>query len=158
MRVMVSAVLLAFAIFVVVYRNSLPEARKAAAEKAAGKKPFPALPLSSEGSGSFAWIPKFPGAQLENITTKQSREQLSYGFNFHTPQEFGEVLAFYGDQLKKQGFKVELRVEAGGTQSKTAPESGGQIHAESSDGARSLDVVATKDASGAEVGVTAVQH
>ncbi len=158
MRVMISAVLLAFAIFTVTYRNSLPQARQAAAAKKAVNKPFPSVAPSAEGSASFAWIPKYPDAQLENISTKQTREELSYGFSFHTPQDFGQVLAFYGDQLRKQGFKVELRVEGGNGGDKTASQNGGQLHAESADGARSFDVIANKAAAGAEIVVTAVQR
>jgi hypothetical protein len=159
MRVMISAVLLAFAIFTVQYRKSLPQAKRAVSSvKTAGNKPFPSVAPSSEGSTRFAWIPKFPDAQLENISTKQTRDELSYGFSFHTTQDFGQVLAFYGDQLRKQGFKVELKVEAGGAHDKEAHENGGQLHAESTDGARSFEVVATKAASGSEVGVTAVQR
>jgi hypothetical protein len=159
MRVMVSAVLLAFAIFTVQYRKSLPEAKRAASSaKTVSNKPFPSVAPSSEGATRFSWIPKFPDAQLENISTKQTRDEVSYGFSFHTTQDFGQVLTFYGDELRKQGFKVELKVEASGAGQKTAPENGGQLHADSSDGTRSFDVVATKAASGAEVGVTAVQR
>ncbi len=157
MRVMISAVLLAFAIFTVEYRNSLPQAKQAAAAKKAINKPFPSVAPSAEGTASFAWIPKYPDAQLENINTKQTREELSYGFNFHTAQDFGQALAFYGDELRKQGFKVELKVE-GKAQDKQPRENGGQLHAESADGARSFDVIATKGASGAEIAVTAVQR
>jgi hypothetical protein len=158
MRVMISAVLLAFAIFTVQYRNSLPQAKQAAAAKKAINKPFPSAAPSAEGSASFAWIPKYPDAQLENISTKQTREELSYGFSFHTAQDFGQALAFYGDQLRKQGFKVELKVEGGNGGDKQAPQNGGQLHAESADGARSFDVIANKAASGAEIVVTAVQR
>src|ERR1022692_2395758 len=122
MRVMISAVLLAFAIFTVQYKKSLPEAKKTASAKAASNKPFPSAAPSSEGATRFAWVPKFAGAQLENINTKQTRDQLSYGFSFHTSQEFGQVLAFYGDQLQKEGFKVELKVDAGGAPGKDAQE------------------------------------
>jgi hypothetical protein len=164
MRVMISAVLLAFAIFTVQYRKSRPEAPHMPAPAAtASNKPFPSVAPSSEGSTRFAWVPRYPDAQLENINTRQTRDQLSYGFSFHTAEEFGKVLAFYGDQLQKQGFKIELKVNAGAPSEKSAleratRENGGQLHAESTDGTRSFDVVASKAASGAEIGVTAVQR
>jgi hypothetical protein len=157
MRVMISAVLLAFAIFTVQYKKSLPQDKSAAtAAKGASNKPFPATAPSSEGGTRFGWVPKIPDAQLENIRTKQTRDEISYGFSFHTAREFGEVLSFYGDQLQKEGFKVELKVDAG--QNKGAHENAGQIHAASPDGARSLDVIASKADSGAEIGVMAVQR
>ena len=155
MRVMISAVLLAFAIFTVQYRKSVPQATQAASSaKKTSNKPFPSAAPTAQ---TFAWVPRFPGAQLENINTKQSRDEVSYGFSFHTTQDFGQVLAFYGDQLQKLGFKVELKVDAG-TAQKATPETGGQLHADSPDGARSLDIIAAKAASGGEIGVTAVQR
>jgi hypothetical protein len=159
MRVMISAVLLAFAIFTVQYRKSVSGTKRAApAAGTASNKPFPSGAPSSEGATRFAWVPRFPGAQIENINTKQTRDQVSYGFSFHTEKEFGDVLAYYGDALQKEGFKVELKVDSGSVQDKQAHENGGQLHADSPDGTRSFDVIAAKSASGSEVGVTAVQH
>jgi hypothetical protein len=154
MRVMISAVLLAFAIFTLQYRKSLPQAKAPARASAANShKAFPSTAPSSEGATRFAWVPRFPGAQLENINTKQTRDQLSYGFSFHAAPDFADVLAFYGDQLRKQGFQVELKMDAKQTQ-----ENGGQLHAESADGTRSFDAIAAKAAAGSEIGVTAVQR
>ena len=158
MRVMLSAVLLAFAIFTVQYKKSVPQAKKTPASAAASTKPFPSGAPSSEGSTRFAWVPRFPGAIMENINTKQTRDLISYGFSFHTEREFGQVLSFYGEELQKEGFKVELKMDAAAAQDKQAHENGGQLHADSPDGTRSFDVIAAKSASGAEIGVTAVQR
>ncbi len=57
----------------------------------------------------FAWVPKYPGATMENINSKQSRDELSYGFNFHTPDDFKKVLTYYRDQLQSAGFQVDLK-------------------------------------------------
>jgi hypothetical protein len=154
LRAMISAVLLAFAIFVTVYRKSLPPERSEPPTAAASKnKPFLSKAPSSEGANRFAWIPSFPGAELHDINTKQTRDLLSYGFSFHTTREFKEVLAFYGERLQAQGFKVDVKDNA---------ETGGELHADAADGSRSFDVVAAKTAAGAgtgaEIGVTAVQR
>jgi hypothetical protein len=152
LRVMISAVLLAFALFVMVYRKSLPPAPPSAPTGAASKnKPFLSTAPSSEGGNRFAWIPSFPGAELHDINSKQTRDQLAYGFSFHTAREFKEVLAFYRDRLQAEGFKVDLKDSA---------ETGGELHADAADGARSFDVIAAKAVSGtgAEIGVTAVQR
>ena len=157
-RVMISAVLLAFAVFTLVYRRSVPQATRAPSTAAASNKPFPSGAPSSEGATRFSWVPRFPGAQVENINTRRTREQISYGYSFHTATEFGEVLSFYGDQLQKAGFKVELKVDGSSGADKKAHENGGQLHADSPDGARSFDVLAAKSASGSEIGVTAIER
>ena len=147
LRLMISAVFVAFAIFVIQYRKSVPQERVTAAST----KPFMTDAPSSEGGNRFAWIPAFPETELRNISTKQTRDQLSYGFSFHTARDFKEVLDFYRTRLQAANFKVEV------TQTGDA---GGQLHADSFDGKRSFDVVAAKVTSGpgAEIGVTAVQH
>ena len=152
LRVMISAVLVAFAIFVVIYRKSVHAARSAAPSTAAANgKPFLSAAPSSEGANRFSWIPAFPGAAMHDISTRQTRDQLSYGFSFHATEDFPQVLAFYRDRLQALGF--EARVKDSG-------ESGGELHAEDTAGRRSLDVVAAKvvTGGGAEIGVTAVQR
>ena len=146
LRVMMSAVLVAFAIFVVEYKKFTTPAKPLAT---AG--PFLTDSPSSEGSNRFAWVPKYPGATLENISTKQTRDQLTYGFNFHTSDDFKHVLEFYRDQLRSAGYQVDLK-ESGGN--------GGELHAEADGGSRTLDATIAKQLQGmgTEVGVTAVLH
>ena len=148
LRVIMSAVLAAFALFVVQYKKSTEPAKHSAT---APVKPFLSPAPSSEGSNRFAWIPHYPGATIENISTKQTRDQLSYGFNFRIADDFKQVLAFYHDQLQSAGFKVEV---------KNSGEIGGELHADAERSSRSLDVAAAKvlQGTGTEVGVTAVQR
>ena len=148
LRVMISAVLVAFAVFVVQYKRSTTPARLSAPAPA---KPFLTDAPSSEGSNRFAWVPTYPDAAIVNITTKQTRDQLSYGFNFRAPEDFKQVLAFYRDRLQAAGFKVDVK-ESG--------ETGGELHAVADGGRRSFDAIAVKvlQGTGTEVGVTAVQH
>lgn len=147
LRLMISAVFVAFAIFVVQYRKSVPRARPAAS---ANTRPFLTDAPSSEGANRFAWIPAFPDTELHGINTKQTREQLTYGFSFHTAQGFKDVLAFYREKLQAAGFQVEVK----------DGDVGGELHADSADGKRSFDVIAAKVVSGtgAEIGVTAGQR
>ncbi len=148
LRVIMSAVLAAFAIFVVQYKKSTEHAQPSAKGPL---KPFLSTAPSSEGSNRFAWVPHYPGATIENISTKQTRDELTYGFNFRTPDDFKHALAFYRDQLQSAGFKVEV---------KNSSEFGGELHADAASSGRSLDVVAAKvlQGTGTEVGVTAVQR
>lgn len=148
LRVIMSAVLAAFAIFVVQYKKSTEHPQPGTATPA---KPFISTAPSSEGSNRFAWVPHYPGAAVENISTKQTHDELRYGFNFHTADDFKQVLAFYSEQLQTAGFKVKVNDSA---------DHGGDLHADADSGARSFDVVAAKVAqgTGTEVGATAVQR
>jgi len=148
LRVIMSAVLAAFAIFVVQYQKSTEHPRSGANGPV---KPFLSTAPSAEGFNRFAWIPRYPGATVENISTKQTRDELTYGFNFRTTDDFKQALEFYSQQLKSAGFKVEV---------KNSGETGGDLHANADSSGRSFDVVAAKvvQGTGTEVGVTAVQR
>jgi hypothetical protein len=148
LRVIMSAVLAAFALFVVQYKKSTEHPQPGAS---APTKPFLSTAPSSEGANRFAWVPHYPGAAVENISTKQTRDQLSYGFNLRTTDDFKQVLAFYRAQLEAAGFKVQLH---------DSGDRGGDLHADSASGSQSFDAVAAKVVQGAgtEVGVTAVQR
>jgi hypothetical protein len=148
LRIVMSAVLVAFAVFVVQYQKSTEHSQPS------GKgplKPFLSPAPSSEGSNRFAWVPHYPGAAVENISTKQTRDELTYGFNFRTVDDFKQALEFYRQQLESAGFKVEV---------KTSGEFGGELHANSDSSGRSLDVTAAKvlQGTGTEVGITAIQR
>ena len=148
LRVMFSVVLLAFAIFVVVYKRSTTPTKT---DLLTPSKPFLTDSPSSEGGNHFAWVPKYPGATTENINSKQTRDELSYGFNFHTPDDFKKVLTFYRDQLQSAGFQVDL---------KETTTAAGELHATSASKDRTFDAVVANvsQGTGSEVGVTAVQH
>jgi hypothetical protein len=149
LRVMFSVVLLLFAIFVVVYKRSTTTPPKA--DLLTPSKPFLTDSPSSEGTNRFAWVPKYPGATTENISSKQTRDELSYGFNFHTPDDFKKVLTFYRDQLQSAGFQVDL---------KETTSAAGELHAATDSKDRTFDAVVANvsQGTGSEVGVTAVQH
>lgn len=143
MRVAFSAVLVAFVIFLVQYRKSLPPASTSNSTPTAAK-PFP----SPEGGQGFAWIPAYPGAEIENIRTKLTHGEQSYGYRFHTPDEFKKVDDFYADQLKAAGFTVIEKQHPDGV----------DLHAEYPDRTRLLDVSTLKTPPGTEVGITATQR
>ena len=146
LRIIMSAVLVAFAIFVVQYKKSTEHTQPGAKGPL---KPFLSSAPSAEGSNRFAWVPHYPGAMIENISTKQTRDDLTYGFNFRTSDDFTQVVTFYRAQLEPAGFKVEV---------KNPGEYGGELHADADRSGRSLDVTAAKvlQGTGTEVGVTAV--
>ena len=92
LRVVMSAVLAAFAIFVVQYQKSAEHAQPSAKGPL---KPFLSTAPSAEGSNRFAWVPHYPGAAVENISTKQTRDELTYGFNFRTAIDEGVVCSLF---------------------------------------------------------------
>jgi len=145
---MLSLVLVAFALFVVVYKKSTTSVKPSALK---ASNPFLTDAPSSEGSNRFAWVPKYPGATTENISSKQTRDELTYGFNFYTPDDLKKVLQFYRDQLQPAGFEVDV---------KEPSDASGELHAAADGGKRTLDATAAKvsQGTGTEVGVTAVQH
>jgi hypothetical protein len=148
LRVIMSAVLAAFALFVVQYKKSTERSEPSAKGPL---KPFLSTAPSAEGSNRFAWIPHYPGATIENISSKQTRDILTYGFNFRTADDFAKALAFYSTQLQSAGFKVDL---------KNSGDIGGELHADAASSGRSLDVTAAKvlRGTGTEVGITAIQR
>lgn len=149
LRVMFSVVLLLFAIFVVVFKRSTTTPAKT--DLLTPAKPFLTDSPSSEGANRFSWVPKYPGATTENITSKQTRDELTYGFNFHTPDDFKKVLTYYRDQLQSAGFRVDLKENTSAA---------GELHATADSNKRTFDAVVANvsQGTGSEVGVTAVQH
>jgi hypothetical protein len=149
MRVAFSAVLVAFTIFIVQYRKSLPPE----STPTSSSKPFPTAAPSGDGATRFAWIPPYPEAVVENIRTKITHGEQTYGYSFHAPGAFKEIAAFYRDRLKAAGFSVLDKQHPDGV----------ELHAEYPDRTRLLDVSVTQPPPGqpqpgTEVGITATQR
>ena len=157
-RVLVSAALVGVVIFFLMRgRSNRPLFQKAGT---ASNKPFKSIAPSSEGENRFAWIPRYPGAEMQDIRSSQSREQISYGYRFHVTHDQAEVLTFYETHLGPAGFKLQRKIGADGS----------ELHAQSADGSQALEVtvvpvVAEKPADkkqsptvdmGVDVGVAAV--
>ena len=145
LRVVTSAILAAVVIYAVWLRGPFRSHKPSSANQ-----PLKTLSPFSE-STAFAWVPHYPGAALENISTKQTRDELTYGFNFRTADDYKQALAFYSQQLQAAGFKVKVN---------DSGDHGGDLHADADSSGRSFDAVAAKvlQGTGTEVGVTAVQR
>ena len=102
----------------------------------------------SERSNRFAWVPSYPGAQLENIRTVQNRDQLGYGYHFQVKDEGAKVREFYESNLRSAGFTV---IGKGGANGKSW-----DLYAENPDRTRSIDVNGNAQPEGVNVGVMAV--
>ena len=101
----------------------------------------------SDSSNRFAWVPSYPGSQLENIRTVQNGDQVGYGYQFHVNDEGTKVRTFYESNLKSAGFTV---IGKGGTNGKSW-----DLYAESPDRTRSIDVNGNAQPEGVNVGVMA---
>ncbi len=88
-----------------------------------------------------AWFPAYPGAKLGGFSTEGATGS-SGGFGFQTSSSADNVIAFYEDELKKAGLKVEV----------TRHPAGAILNAES--GGRKATVSAITAASGASVNGT----
>jgi hypothetical protein len=88
-----------------------------------------------------AWLPAYSGAKPEGFSTEGTSGSAG-GFGFKTSDSAGKVAAFYDDELKKAGFKVEVTTHA----------SGAILNAES--GTRKAVLNITADGSGAAVNGT----
>lgn len=60
------------------------------------------------GSGSPPeWIPSYPGASAESFSTVEANGEKSGTFSIRTPDAVQQVLAFYEDRLKGEGYEVQ---------------------------------------------------
>ena len=142
-RILFSVALLAVVIYI--YQQ-----RKASGSGAASRQPFPAESPSAEGGGRFQWIPSYPGASISGIHSRLARGEMNYGFEFQSAADPQQVISFYEAGLHAEGFTAQ-------TKAKASVEI--DLHAESPDRKRRIDVVAeqTADQPGSAVTVAAVQ-
>jgi hypothetical protein len=60
------------------------------------------------GAGSPPdWIPAYPGANAESFSTVEANGERSGTFSIRTPDAVQQVLAFYEDRLKGEGYEVQ---------------------------------------------------
>jgi hypothetical protein len=52
------------------------------------------------------WLPEYPGVKIEGIYSHDTAESSGAGFNFVTEDSVEEVMDFYEDELKQEGFKI----------------------------------------------------
>ena len=130
--------------FALLQKHSSPSAHE---HVVTPKQPFLA-DTTSENSTRFAWVPSYPGAQLENIHTAQNGDQLRYGYNFQVKDQGTKVREFYERNLKSAGFTV---IGKGGAKGKSW-----DLYAENPDRTRSIDVNGNAQQEGVNVGVMAV--
>ena len=140
-RISMSLAILGLALFTVIKYGKAPK-----------KEPvipaFRSRSPSSEGNASFAWIPRYPGATVVDIRTRESEADLTYGLEFVSADAPTDIVQYFERALRRAAFTVTTR-------NPSVDET--NIHAESADGKNVLDVGVDKVPSGARVSVAAVE-
>lgn len=60
------------------------------------------------GQSAPAWVPAYPGSSPQGTFSAQNAEGAQNGFTFKTPDAPEKVAAFYQDQLKSNGFALNV--------------------------------------------------
>jgi len=137
-RIVLSFAVLGAALFFVI-REGRPPKKVPVAPSFRSRTP------SAEGSATFAWIPRYPGAQVQNIRTQETEQELIYGMEFVSSDAPTDITAYFERGLHAAAFTVETK--------RLGPDEI-NLHAEGSRG-RSIDVGVDKVPSGSRVVVTA---
>jgi len=142
-RILFSFALLAVVIYI--YQQ-----RETSGPGAASKQPFLADSPTAAGTDRFAWIPRYPGADISGIHSRVTHGELNYGFEFQSADDMHQVISFYESGLHATGFTVQTKL-------KGSMEI--DLHAESPDRKRMVDVVVEQvaDKPASAVTVSAVQ-
>jgi hypothetical protein len=140
-RILLSLGMLAVMLYIVI-REGKP------LKKAPAVPNFRSSAPSSEGEHSFAWIPRYPGAEVNNIRTRETEKELTYGFEFQTVDAPTAVADYYERGLRAAGLTVNTRRPSGDETN---------IHGESSSPARMIDVGIDKVQTGSFISVGATQ-
>lgn len=115
----------------------------------ASKVPFLAESPSAAGGDRFAWLPKYPGASVSNIQSRVTHGELNYGYQYQTADDIPQVISFYEKLLRGLGFTIQTK-QKGDIEI--------DLHGESPDRRRMLDIVAERPApkTGEEAALTNV--
>jgi hypothetical protein len=144
-KILLSAALLGLGVYLVQSRR----APKSPARGVAVVPSFRSSAPSSEGAKSFAWIPRYPRANIANIRTRETSKVLSYGFEFQSADAPAAIAAFFENGLRTAGFTVVARSPSAGET---------DLHGESPDRKQLIDVGVDKAPSGAMVTVSATEQ
>ena len=128
-----------------VYRDS----RGQAAEESSASALVPFIHPSAEGSGTFAWIPRYPGATTLNIRTHETEKELTYGLEFTSHDDPDAITSYIERDLRGAGFK---------TKTNRASLTETNLHGEAVNPTRTIDIGIDKVQNGTYVTVAAAQQ
>jgi hypothetical protein len=140
-RILLSAALLGVVIYFVQRQQPMAPTKRA-------MKPLPAGAYEDSAT-RFAWVPRYPDANVDNIRTQRTSDKTVYAYQFEFQSDFQPILTYYENQLRGAGFKVER---------KGSGEVGVGLHAEDANQRRIVDVLASKLKGISEIDVTAAER
>ncbi len=141
-RISLSLALLGLALFILIKFGKAPKKEPVVPS-------FRSQAPSAEGNRSFAWIPHYPGANVLDIRTKVNESVLTYGLEFQSADTPAEIASYFDRRLRGAGLAVQTR-------NPTGEES--DLHGESSDKKRTIDVGIDRIPSGSRVTVSAQEQ
>ena len=142
LRILLSLAMLGCALYIVIREGKPPKKTPVAPA-------FRSQTPSAEGSGSFAWIPRYPGATVVNIRTHETEKELTYGLEFTSADQPADIASYFERGLKGAGFTTK-------TSQPSATET--NLHGESANPKRTIDVGIDKVQNGSYVTVTAARQ
>jgi hypothetical protein len=142
LRVLLSLAMLGCALFIVIREGKPPK-------KVPVAPSFRSQTPSAEGSGSFAWIPRYPGATTINIRTHETEKELTYGLEFTSADGPDAIASYIERGLRGAGFKTKINL-ASGTET--------NLHGEAVNPKRTIDVGLDRVQNGTYVTVAAAQQ
>jgi len=92
-----------------------------------------------------SWIPAYPNAKAQGNYSASGKDGTAASFQFQTPDAVKDVIAFYENGLKQNGFKISLT---------STSDSGGVVSAEDQGNKRTALVTVGVDGKGTTVAVT----
>lgn len=142
LRVLLSLAMLGCALYIVIREGKPPK-------KVPVAPSFRSQTPSAEGSGSFAWIPRYPGATVTNIRTSETEKELIYGLEYSSADQPSDIASYTERSLRGAGFSVQVRQPS-------ATET--NLHGEASNPKRTVDVGIDKVQKGSFVVISAAQQ
>ncbi len=142
LRILLSLAMLGCALYIVIREGKPPK-------KVPVAPSFRSLAPSGEGSGSFAWIPRYPGSTVTNIHTRETEKELTYGLELTSTAPPTDVASYMERALRGAGFTTK-------SSQPSATET--NLHGEASNPKRTIEIGIDKVQDGTYVTVAATQQ
>lgn len=103
---------------------------------------------ATSGNSGPAWLPVYPGSAPSGTISSQTPEGSENTYAFKTADAPSKVLSYFQDQLKSEGFTVNLAASG---------EQGGMLQAEHSGKKRNVVVTVGSSSEGTAASITAIE-
>jgi hypothetical protein len=103
---------------------------------------------NAAGNNVPSWVPVYPGSSPQGTVSATNGDTSQNTFTFKSPDPASKVIAFYSDQLKAAGLKVNMT---------TTSDQGGMLQAEDEGKKRTVIVTVGTSSEGSETGVNVIE-